>query len=237
MELKRIYSYFIIKPDGVKHFPKIKNIIEQELEQGVSIRYFKIDNFGETIKKLYYKHFQKENFGKSFEQYLAASNSLFGNFGILIIVSIPKSASSKEFLDKVLKIKYKIRDQLIDPNVCAISNDINSSNKNKVIIIDENGREEKQNFFKDKGYYRISGFNIIHCPDATEEDTNRELEILCESGIISNRNMFDQIGIKELLRFRSGYGFDGECSSEPRPNIAGFIEYEIKKPNSYIADR
>lgn len=231
MELRRIYSYFIIKPDGVKYFQEIKSTIEQEIEQEASIRFFKIEHFDETIKKLYYKHFQKENFKKSYEQYLAASNSLFGNLGILIIVSIPKTASSKEFFDKVLEIKYRIRDQLIDPNVCAISNNTNSSNKNSVQIIDENGREEKQNFFREKGYYRISGFNIIHCPDPTVEDTNRELEILCESGVISNKNMLDQIGIRELLRFRSMYGFDGEWS-EPRPDIAEFIKKEIIETNS-----
>ena len=148
MDLKRIYSYFIIKPDGIKYFPEIKSTIEEEMGQGPSIRFFKIEKFDETIKKLYYKHFEKENFKKSYEQYLAASKSLFGNLGILIVVAIPKTSCSKEFFDKVLEIKYKIRNQLIDPNVCAISNNTNSSDKNRVQIIDENGEEKKQRFFR-----------------------------------------------------------------------------------------
>lgn len=185
MEFKRIYSYFIIKPDGIKYFPEIKKNIEQEIDKEASIKFFKVEKFDETIKKLYYKHFEKENFKKAYEQYLSVSKSLFGNLGILIVVSIQKTSYSKEFFDKVLEIKYKIRNQLIDSNVCAISNNTNSSDKNRVQIIDENGEEIKQKFFRDIGDYRISGFDIIHCPDSTEEDTIRELEILCESGVIS----------------------------------------------------
>ncbi len=226
IESKRDYSYFIIKPDGVKYFPDIKSTIEEEMGEGTSTKYFLIKEYDETIKKLYYKHYQKESFSKSYEQYLNSVKSLFGNLGVLIVVS-NTNKDSKEFFNKVLETKHKIRNKLIDPNVCAISNNPNSSDKNKVQIINEEGKEEKQRFFKDKGDYRISGFDVIHCPDSNKEDTNRELKILTEIGIISNENMFDAAGIDELLRFRSVYGFNGDWS-EPRPDIAGFVEKEIK---------
>lgn len=43
MELRRIYSYFIIKPDEVKHFPETKSTIEQEMEHEASIRFLKLN--------------------------------------------------------------------------------------------------------------------------------------------------------------------------------------------------
>ena len=229
MKERKVYSYFIIKPDGIKYFPDINNTIEEELGEGTSIKYFLIKQYDETIKKLYYKHFEKESFSKSYEQYLNATKSLFGNLGVLIVVS-NTNTNTKDFFDKVLETKHKLRNKLIDPNVCAISNNPNSSDKNRVQIINGEGKEEKQRFFKDEGDYRISGFDVIHCPDANEVDTNKELNILTEIVIISNENMFDAKGIEELLRFRSAYGFNGDWS-EPRPDIAGFVKKEIQDLN------
>ena len=228
MESKNNYSYFIIKPDGIKFFPEIKSTIEEKLGKAASIKFFKIEDFAKTIKQLYYKHFEKEGFGTSFEQYLNASDSLFGNLAILILVSIPKTEMSKEFFDTVLSIKHEIRRKLVDPNVCAISNNPNSNHRNFVKITDINGEKTEQRFFTGEGNYRISGFNIIHCPDSTKEDTVNELRILCKNGIICDKNMLDIAGIEELLRFASIRGFNGEYT-ECRPNIAGFLEKEIEK--------
>lgn len=135
---------------------------------------------------------------------------------------------SKEFFDRVLSIKLEIRDKLVDHNVCAISNNPNSNHINFVQITDINGEKTKQNFFTGKGYYRISGFNVIHCPDPTEEDTVKELRILCETGIICDKNMLDLAALQNLLKFASIRGFNGDYI-ERRPNIAGFFVDEIEE--------
>ena len=200
--MKRNYSYFIIKPDGIRFFDKLHQIF---IDSFNDIKYFRIENFEEVIKKIYFRHFEEkgEKFANSFEQYLLASNSIFGNKAILVIVADPYKDNYDEFRKKVFDIKMKIRGEFFDPNVNLISDNNSQGLNNYVKVVNEDGEEMKHIYSGKKGNYRISKLNIIHCPDADLKSTCEELMILCDNGVINEENMLGKQSIEEALRFKT----------------------------------
>ncbi len=117
----RHYSYYIVKPDGIRHFKEIYSSLQRNFESMSSVRFFKINNYTEIMRKLYYKLFEKypENFEEAFNSFEMGINSLYGNEGILIIMSeVHKTEKEyQDFLKKVLDTKLEIRKGIMDPNV------------------------------------------------------------------------------------------------------------------------
>ena len=67
--VKRNYSYFIVKPDGMRYIDDICKRIEEEFESAI---YYNVEDFDSITKKLNYKNYinKGEKFKKSFESYL-----------------------------------------------------------------------------------------------------------------------------------------------------------------------
>ena len=230
--VKKSYSYFIIKPDGIRFFEEINHEIEQSFH---NVKYFKIDDYSSIIKKLYFRHYEKkgQSLANNFEQSLNASNELYGNEAILAIVSDRDSEKNEEFRQRVFDLKMKLRAALSRHNIRILSNTPGKEPTNYVRILDESGNELKQRSFKEKGNYRINELNVIHSPDSDIQSTFEELKILIDSGIITEEKMISKRALQELLRFKTIQGFQVD-DSEIKPNISGFINDDIK--NS-IGDR
>lgn len=225
-QYNRHYSYYIVRPDGIRHFNKIYADLEKLFPTMESVRFFKINNYSSIMKKIYYKLFEelpKEmGFAESFDSYLRTTNSLYGNEGILIILSeLHKTEDEyKEFMQKILNAKMEIREKLMDPNVRIMEKLPDSYNGNKNRIINYEGDKYRVGVIK--------ALSRIHCPDDNSEDTNTELGILYKSGIISNANMFDQTDIDNAIDFGSISKFNGG-TVEHRPDIAGYEKKNMSK--------
>ena len=173
--MKRNYSYFIIKPDGIRFLNNICSIIENSYE---GVRYYAIDDFSDVIKRLYYKHFEKkgDKFAKSFEAYLYGLREFFGNYGILALVADSKREYT-DFAQSVYSTKLRIRSEYANNNIGIVTN-YGDGQKNKIKIVDVEGKESNPRIMDELGNHRISDVNIIHCPDPSKEDTLKELSIL-----------------------------------------------------------
>ena len=140
-----MYSYFLVKPDGIRFLPEIIEQLESEFQ---SIRYFKVEDFSQTIKSLYYKHYEKKGnqFAQAYEQYLYGLNELFGNQALVALVSNQEKEDYTDFCKRVLDLKIKIRNEYANNNVGVITNFANKdgNSTNIIQIIDENGQKEKQ---------------------------------------------------------------------------------------------
>lgn len=223
---KRLYSYFIIKPDGIRFVEEINKELNDNFN---CVKYFKIDDFSTIIKKLYFRHYQKKGlaFASSFNQYLQASNDLYGNKAILAIVTDVNNENGEEFRQKVYDIKMKLRAELGMHNIRILSNNPEVKPNNYVRILDEDGNELKQRSFKEKGNYRINDLNVIHSPDSDTQSTVEELKILLDSNIMKEENIISEKSLQELLRFKTIQGFQVD-KNEIKPNISGFINADIK---------
>ena len=218
----RHYSYYIVKPDGIRHFKEIYSSLDRIFEGMASVRFFKIDNYSEIIKKLYYRLFEKypETFPEAFNSFKAGISSLYGNEGILIIMS-QLHHSEKEYDDfrkRVLEAKLAIRRKTMDPRVRMLEQISNNSNLQGDSILKLEGNK-----------YRIDipkSLSRIHCPDDNLEDTENELKILLESGIISNANMLGTVDIMNVIKYGSIMGFNQD-SQEQRPDIATFEKNQL----------
>lgn len=218
----RHYSYYIVKPDGIRHFKQIHSYLREIFEGRASVRFFKINNYSEIIKKLYYKLFEKypETFYEVFESFKTGINSFYGNEGILILVS-ELHQSEKEYDDfrkKVLKTKLSIREKIMDPNVRMVERISNSSTLQGDNILHLEGNKYRIDIAK--------SLSRIHCPEDNKEDTENELKILLESGIISNANMLGTDDIMNVIKYGSIMGFNQD-SQEHRPDIATFERNKI----------
>lgn len=223
--MKRNYSYFIIKPDGIRF---INKIFEKFNENFNEIRFFRIEDYESVIKKLYFRHYQTkgEKFANSFEQYLHASRSIFGKEALLAIVADPNNNDYDIFRQKVYDIKMSIRKDLMDLNVCLVSNENIEESKNYIKIVSLNGEEIKSIYSGKIGNYRINRLNVIHCPDTELQSTCEELKILCDLGVINEKNLLGNKNIEELLKYGTLNGFEPN-DKEHKPNISDFVVHDI----------
>lgn len=228
--MKRKYSYFIIKPDGMRFLDDICNTIEQRYQ---SIRYYAIEDFDDIIKKLYYKHFEGkgEKFANSFSSYLYGLKELFGNYAILALVA----DSTKEYdqlMQSVFNTKIEIRNKYVNNNIGIVTNHGNGQ-KNYIRLISEDGAEKQPRIMNGLGSHRISDMNIIHCPDPNREDTLAELNILLQEGIIHDTNMITEPMMKQMRKYQTAK-FQEDMREEGyqggiQPDISGFVKSDIER--------
>ena len=222
---KRHYSYYVIRPDGIRFFKEICSSLEERFNNVDSIRFFKINDYGSTMRKLYYKNFEElpELFGKFLDTHIKSMKSLYGNEGILVVMSEVHKTEEEynDFMQRVFKTKQFLRNKLMDPDI-RLATKLQGEGllKNKSSIAEMDGQEFELNL--DKTLSRI------HCPDDDEESTTGELKILLDSGILSNENMLGAVDIQNVIKYGSIKGFNQD-SEEQRPDIAGFEKKRIEE--------
>ena len=196
------YSYFVIKPDGLKYFPEIHSELTSSFQ---GIKYYKVKDYSTLIKKLYFRHYENkgQKFIESFEKYLDASNSLYGNETILALVQNETDSNVEEFRQRVFDTKMRIRKKFINPDLGIVTNDTNKRKSNYIKVVGEDGSEIKQPIFNDEGNYRIVFLNVIHSPDPNMQSTMEELKIIYDSGVLSKENLIGREGLKSLLNHRT----------------------------------
>lgn len=228
--MSRNYSYFIIKPDGMRYLDKICNIIEQEYS---NVRYFAIEDYENITKKLYYKHYEQkgEKFAKSFDSYLYGLKEIFGNYAILVLVS-EKDKDYVELVKNVFRTKTRIRHKFTNKHI-GIVTDYGDDEKNYLRFISEKGELQKPRIMQNLGNHRVSDTNIIHSPDPVISVTLKELQILSKEGIIDDRNMIMENMMNQMKKYHTA-NFQEDMRVEEyeggvQPDISGFIINEINK--------
>lgn len=222
------YSYFLVKPDGVKFLDKICEDVEKRYE---SVRYYAVSDFETIIKKLYHKHYEKggEKFATSFESYLYGLKELFGNESVLILIG-DNRRTYEELMKSVLDMKFEIRDKYVNNNVAIVTN--YGEREEYIRIISSNGIKEPR-IMNSEGSYRISDMNIIHCPDSIKAETLDELNILMTEGIIDDKNLITYDMIKMMKKYKT-VNFQKDMREdnyvgEFKPDISGWLKENIKE--------
>ena len=185
------YSYFLIKPDGIRYLKEIDEIINSKKFD--RIIYFAVNDWEKVQKDLYEEHYKKKDFADSYQAFVEAEKNLFGNRGIIILVS-KKEGTYQELMDKVLSTKLEIRKRLAY----------------KVGLV-RKGKKRKEikrpRKFEDKHkIYRLSYLDVIHCPDPKKAVTLKELNKLFKKGIISVKNIISPKILAKIKKYKiSGY--------------------------------
>lgn len=225
------YSYFIVKPDGIKKLNDIISIIEKSGFE--NMKFFAIHDFENTIKKLYHTHYEKkgEKFAESFQSYLNGIKYIYNNLGLLIMVSDSKT-SYEELTQKVFNIKQEVRNKFAPKDIAIATNDRNSKKTNQIKLLEDDGSIKAPRCLKESGYHRINDMNIIHCPDPSIVTTIEELNILYNLGIIQDSNMISQNMINNITKYKCGTFlndmFETNYQYPITPNISGFIKCQIE---------
>lgn len=227
--MKRSYSYFIIKPDGMRFLDDICNKIEQRYQ---SVRYYAIDDYEEIIKKLYHKHFERkgEKFEKSFQAYLYGLREFFGNYGIMALIA-DTTIGYEEFMQSIYGTKLEIREKYVNNNIGIVTN-YGEGQKSYIRFVSDDGSEQTPRIMTNLGTHRISNIDIIHCPDPNKDDTLGELNILLKSSIIDDKNMIMEQMMQQMRKYQTAKfqedmrtaGYEGGI----QPDISGFIKSEIQ---------
>lgn len=223
------YSYFLVKPDGIRFLDSICEKIEQKYE---SIRYYAVSDFEGIIKKLYHKHYERKGkkFAKSFDSYLYGLKEIFGNESVLILIGSRKK-TYEDLMKSVLDTKLDIRNKYVNNNVGLITN--YGSEQEYIRFLSPTGVKRHPRIMNDLGSYRISDLNIIHCPDMDKSTTLDELKILVDEGIIDDKNLITYSMIKKMQRYQT-VRFQRDMKEEnykgeSKPNISGWIKDNIDK--------
>ena len=228
------YSYFIVKPDGVRFMNEILNILESKNFK--SIYFFSIQDFEEITKKLYHKHYREK--GKKFEigfkSYLYGIREIYNNFGILIVVG-DEEREYEELCNEVFRTKAIIRKRFSNDNI-GIATNIEDGENNNIFIVSKNGEYEKPRCLNGNGYHRVNDLNIIHCPDPNIETTLEELRILVETGIISDENLIKKDMLDLIVKYKCSNFLEDmkqeQYSGVITSNISGFISSCIRKEDN-----
>lgn len=183
------YSYFLIKPDGIKYFREIKEkIANKEFDR---VLYYAVDDWEKTQKSLYKEHYnnkRKPEFEASYQAFIEAEKTIYGNKAIIILVSSGKE-SYQSLMDEVYNTKLEIRKELgYKVGLVTMSKELDEANQ--ILLLDNNRNIKKCKKFDEEGIrYRLSHLDVIHCPDPIKEKTLEELRELLNQGIINDRNL------------------------------------------------
>lgn len=227
--MKRHYSYFLIKPDGIRYLDEICSTLEEKFE---SIRYYAVPNFEDTIKALYYKHYETKgtSFAKSFESYLYGLINLFGNETILALIS-DRNKTYDELARDVFETKIEVRKKYVNNRIGIITN-YGKGEKNYIRFLETDGRQGLPRIMQELGNYRVNDMNIIHSPDSNPHITLEELNILLQLGIIDDKNLITENMLIQMRKYET-VKFQRDMrkpnyQSEQKPDISGFIKADIE---------
>lgn len=228
--MQRSYSYFIVKPDGIRYLDEILNDLESSFQE---IRYYAVDDFESLIKKLYHKHYEKKgsNFGKAYASYLYGIKEIFGNKALLVLVG-DREKTYEELSYDIFAEKTLIRQKYVNNNVGLITN-LGDERINYIRYIDKKGNLKEPRILNGMGNIRISDMNIIHSPDPNEATTKEELQIIIDSGILQDGNLLTPDTIKKIREYGT-FNFFNDMKKEDYqgnigPDISGFIKSDIEE--------
>ena len=225
---KRHYSYFIVKPDGIRYLDDICRTVEDKFP---TVRYYAIEDFKGTIKKLYHKHYERKGskFAESFDAFLYGLGELFGNETILILVA-DNQRPYQDLMQSVFDTKQELRNKYVNNKIGIVTN-YGQSRSNFIRLLTRNGNEKKPRIMSEAGSYRISDMNTIHSPDPDLATTLDELKILLDSGVIHDKNLIKEDMLDKMRRYRT-VAFQADMrlpnyAGEEIPNLSGFVRNEI----------
>ncbi len=223
------YSYFLVKPDGIRYLDEICENIETKYQR---IKYYAVNDFEKIIKKLYHKHYEQkgEKFSKAINSYLYALKEIFGNETVLILVA-DNRYTYEELAQSVFNTKMEIRKKYINNNIGLVTN--YGDRKEYIRFLSQTGEASSPRIMNQLGSYRINDMNIIHSPDNMKSATLDELKILIDSGIIDDKNLITYDMIKMMKKYRT-VNFQNdmkekEYQGEIIPNVSGWIKEKIKE--------
>lgn len=226
--MKRSYSYFIVKPDGIRYLDEILNDLEGKFQE---IKYYAVDDFESLIKKLYHKHYENKGsgFAKSYASYLYGIREIFGNKALLVLVG-DREKTYEELSNDIFAEKTLIRQKYVNNNVGIITN-LEDEQVNYVRYVDKRGNLKEPRILNGIGNIRINDMNIIHSPDPDEATTKEELQIIINSGILQDKNLLTPDTIKKKREYGTFNFFNDMKKDDYQgnigPDISGFIKSEI----------
>lgn len=226
--MKRSYSYFIVKPDGIRYLDEILEDLEGKFQE---IKYYAVDDFESLIKKLYHRHYEQKgsNFAKAYASYLYGIREIFGNKALLVLVG-DREKTYEELSNDIFAEKTLIRQKYINNNVGIITN-LGDERVNYIRYVDQKGNLKKPRILNGMGNIRISDMNIIHSPDPNEATTKEELQIIINSGILQDKNLLTPDTIKKIREYGTFNFFNDMKKDDYQgnigPDISGFFKSEI----------
>lgn len=226
--MKRSYSYFIVKPDGIRYLDEILEDLEGKFQE---IKYYAVDDFESLIKKLYHKHYENKGsgFAKSYASYLYGIREIFGNKALLVLVG-DREKTYEELSNDIFAEKTLIRQKYVNNNVGIITN-LEDEQVNYVRYVDKRGNLKEPRILNGIGNIRINDMNIIHSPDPNEATTKEELQIIINSGILQDKNLLTPDTIKKIREYGTFNFFNDMKKDDYQgnigPDISGFIKSEI----------
>lgn len=226
--MKRSYSYFIVKPDGIRYLDEILKDLEGTFQE---IKYYAVDDFEGLIKKLYHRHYERKgsSFAKSYASYLYGIKEIFGNKALLALVS-DREKTYEELSEDIFAEKVLIRQKYVNNNVGLITN-VGDEKINYIRYVDRKGKLKEPRILSGMGNIRISDMNIIHSPDPDETTTKEELKIIIDSGILEDKNLLTPETIKKIREYGTFNFFNDmkkpEYQGNIGPDISGFVKSDI----------
>ena len=226
--MKRSYSYFIVKPDGIRYLDEILEDLEGKFQE---IKYYAVDDFESLIKKLYHRHYEQKgsNFAKAYASYLYGIREIFGNKALLVLVG-DREKTYEELSNDIFAEKTLIRQKYVNNNVGIITN-LEDEQVNYVRYVDKRGKLKEPRILNGIGNIRINDMNIIHSPDPDEATTKEKLQIIINSGILQDKNLLTPDTIKKIREYGTFNFFNDMKKDDYQgnigPDISGFIKSEI----------
>lgn len=214
--MKRSYSYFIVKPDGIRYLDEILNDLEGKFQE---IKYYAVDDFESLIKKLYHRHYEQKgsDFAKAYASYLYGIREIFGNKALLVLVG-DREKTYEELSNDIFAEKTLIRQKYINNNVGIITN-LEDEQVNYVRYVDKRGNLKEPRILNGIGNIRINDMNIIHSPDPDEATTKEGLQIIINSGILQDKNLLTPDTIKKIREYGTFNFFNDMKKDDYQGNI------------------
>ena len=234
-KINRHYSYFLIKPDGIRKLREISQYIEEK--EFDRIIYFAVNDWERLQKDLYEEHYKKEGFADSYQAFIEAEKNLYGNKAIALLVASERG-SYQELMDKVYQSKLDIRRKLAYKiGLVTISDEQDKNKANKILLSEKQGRVLKspKRFDNEHKKYRLSHLDVIHCPDPKKEVNLEELRKLFNQGVIKDENIISNELLRNIVKYKTAEFLQDQYENQiVTSNYTGHISNEIEEDENEI---
>ena len=193
-------SYLILKPNAARHYKVIVNEIEKQ--QYTIIGQYAIRDY-ETLNMAL--HVEQPESMKYIIPISRMYNDFYGNYGVLLLIG-KSNITYENFCLQVVSLKQNLRARFKFSYIAYAFDTSELGRENlhqRLVVVDKDGKQTGDEYFKREGTFMVFYINEIHSPDESVSTLVKEMKLMDSMGLFEAQNQIPKNIIEMMKKYKS----------------------------------
>ena len=193
-------SYLILKPNAARHYKVIVNEIEKQ--QYTIIGQYAIRDY-ETLNMAL--HVEQPESMKYIFQISRMYNDFYGNYGVLLLIG-KSNITYENFCLQVVSLKQNLRARFKFSYIAYAfdTSELGRENQHqRLVVVDKDGKQTGDEYFKREGTFMVFYINEIHSPDESVSALVKEMKLMDGMELFDVQNQIPKNIIEMMKKYKS----------------------------------